>query len=478
LQNILNNNLSIKSYQQALLAGETTVVKTVEGFLSQISQKNNQLNAFLDVYPTEALEQALAQDDLLQAGQLNLTEKPLTGVVIGIKDLLNYKDHHTAGGSKILANYKALFTATAVQRLIDAGAIIIGRQNCDEFGMGSTNQNSAFGPALNAADSQKVPGGSSGGSAVAVQAGMCHASIGTDTGGSVRQPAGYCNVVGFKPTYSRVSRWGLKAYASSFDTVGPIARSVEDAALLTQIMAGYDPNDATSSSSLVENYCDFKKQKYKIAYFTDAVTANGLQPEVLLDFEKKLKLIEDQGHAVQGVPFPLMKYFLPTYYILTTAEASSNLNRYDGVRYGYRSANAIDLMSMYKKTRTEGFGAEVKKRIMLGTFVLSANYYDAYYTKAQRVRRLIKEATDQLFLTYDFLVFPVAPTTAPQIGQVSNNPIAEYLADLYTVQANVVGNPAIAIPSGFDQQNMPIGFQIMGKSFAEAALFNFAKMLE
>jgi aspartyl-tRNA(Asn)/glutamyl-tRNA(Gln) amidotransferase subunit A len=444
--------------------------------LDIIKNRNTELNAFIEVFENEAIQAALLADESIAKGEF----KKLTGCVIGIKDLLCYKNHNSTGGSKILKGFQSLFTATAVQRLIDEGAIIIGRQNCDEFGMGSSNENSAYGPTKNAANPIKVTGGSSGGSAVAVQAGMCHISIGTDTGGSVRQPAGFCGVVGMKPTYSRVSRWGLKAYASSFDTIGPIAKSVEDVALITEIMAGYDENDATSSTISVPNYNSKKydKKKYKIAYFTDAVENEGLNLEVKNAMLNKLTQIKQLGHIVESVEFPLMKHFLPTYYILTTAEASSNLSRYDGVRYGHRSDNTTDLISLYKKSRAEGFGSEVKNRIMLGTFVLSASYYDAYYTKAQKVRRLIKQETDKLFEKFDFIVFPTAPTTAFDLEKKSDNPIEEYLADLYTVQANVVGNPAISIPNGLDSKGMPIGFQIMGDSFEEAKLFDFASEIE
>lgn len=464
---------SIKAIQADLLAGKTTCRQIVDHYIQVINEKNPTLNAFIEVYGSEAIEMAENADKALKLGEL----KPLTGCVIGIKDLLCYKGHNSTGGSHILKGFKSLFTATAVQRLIDAGAIIIGRQNCDEFGMGSANENSAYGAVKNAADIQKVSGGSSGGSAVAVQAGMCHVSIGTDTGGSVRQPAGFCGVVGFKPTYSRVSRWGLKAYASSFDTIGPITNSVEDAALITQIMAGYDENDATSSTKPVENYAHFeqKSKKYKIAYFKDAIESEGLNTEVKAATLAKLNQLESLGHQVEAIEFPLMKHFLPTYYILTTAEASSNLSRYDGVRYGHRSDHYSDLISLYKKSRSEGFGKEVKNRIMLGTFVLSASYYDAYYTKAQKVRRLITEETDKVFEKFDFLVFPTAPTTAFEANKKSENPIEEYLADLFTVQANVVGKPAISIPNGLDTAGLPIGFQIMANSFEEGKIFDFAQ---
>ncbi len=466
---------SINEIQIALKEGQTTCLTLVEYYLENIKNHNKSINAFIEIYDSEAIEQAKHADNVVAINQF----KRLTGCIIGIKDLLCYKNHNSTGGSNILKGFKSLYTATAVQRLIDEGAIIIGRQNCDEFGMGSANENSAYGPTKNSVDQSRVTGGSSGGSAAAVQSNMCHASIGTDTGGSVRQPAGFCGVVGFKPTYARVSRWGLKAYASSFDTIGPITKSVEDAALITEIMAGFDENDATSSTNKVAIYSEnlAQNKKYSIAYFKDAIENEGLNEEVKKATLLKISQLKSEGHSVEVVDFPLMQYFLPTYYILTTAEASSNLSRYDGVRYGHRTEKATDLISHYKKSRSEGFGNEVKNRILLGTFVLSASYYDAYYTKAQKVRRLIKEETDKIFQKYDFLIFPTAPTTAFELNKKSDNPIEEYLADLFTVQANVVGNPAISIPNGTDKKGLPIGFQIMAGSFEEKKLFDFAKSI-
>jgi aspartyl-tRNA(Asn)/glutamyl-tRNA(Gln) amidotransferase subunit A len=467
---------SIAAIQTALKAGEITCQLLVDNYLKNINSQNPTLNAFIEIFELEAIEMAKQADLEIKQGKF----KKLTGIVVGIKDLLCYKNHHSSGGSNILKGFKSTFTATAIQRLIDEGAIIIGRQNCDEFGMGSANENSAYGATKNALNPNKVAGGSSGGSAVAVQSNMCHVSIGTDTGGSVRQPAGFCGVVGFKPTYSRVSRWGLKAYASSFDTIGPITKSVEDAALITEIMAGFDENDATSSNLIVDNFSQNlgNKKSLRIAYFKDAIENQGLNIEVKNATIDKINQLKAIGHVVEAVDFPLMKHFLPTYYILTTAEASSNLSRYDGVKYGHRSTNGTGLISHYKKSRSEAFGAEVKNRIMLGTFVLSASYYDAYYTKAQKVRRLIKEETDKIFENYDFLIFPTAPTTAFDLNKKSEDPIEEYLADLYTVQANVVGNPAISLPNGVDKAGMPIGFQIMAGSFEEEKLFDFAYSIQ
>lgn len=460
--------------QADLQAGLTSCRQLVEYYLKNISERNLQVNAFLAVYDQEALQKAEEIDQKLAAG----TAGKLAGMVVGIKDLLCYQNHGSQAGSKILDGFVSQFSATAVQRLVDEDAIIIGRQNCDEFGMGSSNENSAFGPALNPIDTKKVPGGSSGGSAVAVAADMCFASLGTDTGGSIRTPAAYCGVVGLKPTYSRVSRWGLIAYGSSFDTIGPICRSVADAALIMEIIAGADDFDSTVSHREVPTYSQLldNERKWKIGYIRESV-GEGTQPEVKERTLEKLAWLRSQGHEVEAVDFPLMKYLLPTYYILTTAEVSSNLSRFDGVRYGYRSNATKDLESLYKKSRTEGLGLEARRRVILGTFVLSASYYDAYYTKAQRVRRLIKEETERILTTFDFIVSPTAAQTAFEIGAKSGDPLQMYLTDLLTVQANVVGMPAISVPNGFDNQGMPIGLQIMTGAFKEEQLLQLSKTL-
>ncbi len=400
-------------------------------------------------------------------------------MVIGLKDVICLKDHGLQAGSRILDGFESQFTGTPIQKLLDEDAIIIGRQNCDEFAMGSSTENSAFGPTLNDADNTKVPGGSSGASAVSVQADMCQVALGTDTGGSVRQPAAFCGIIGLKPTYSRVSRHGLLAYASSFDTIGIFSKSIEDNALVLEVMAGEDEFDSTVSRREVPQYsksADFSG-KVKIAYINETLDAEGLNKDIKEKTVEKLNLLRQKGHEVVGIDFPLMEFALPTYYILTTAEASSNLSRYDGVRYGYRSENTKDLMSLYKKSRTEGFGEEVRRRILLGTFVLSADYHDAYYTKAQKVRRLIMDKTKAILSEYDFIILPTTPTTAFKIGQHSSNPLEMYLADLFTVQASVAGVPAISIPNGKDEQGMPIGLQIMSKDFSEESLFAFSKYL-
>jgi aspartyl-tRNA(Asn)/glutamyl-tRNA(Gln) amidotransferase subunit A len=444
-------------------------------YLKQI-EANKHLNVFLEVYTDEAIKQAETVDQKIKDG----TAGRLAGMVIGLKDVLAYENHGLQASSKILNGFQSQFTATAVERILAEDAIIIGRQNCDEFAMGSSNENSAFGPTLNFADLTRVPGGSSGASAVAVQADMCMASLGSDTGGSVRQPAAFCGVVGLKPTYSRVSRWGLIAYASSFDCIGPITKKVEDAALLLEIIAGADEHDSTVSHLKVHKYSEnlTPKKQYRLAYMREALESEGLDEDVRKNTVEKIEQLKSKGHIVEAVDYPLMKYLLPTYYILTTAEASSNLSRFDGVRYGYRAAGVKNLEQLYKKSRAEGFGAEVRRRIILGTFVLSADYYDAYYTKAQRVRRLIKEATDEILSKYDFLISPTTPTPAIKIGEKSDDQLQMFLMDIFTVQANVIGNPCISIPNGENSNGLPIGIQILGKNFDELEMLAFAKSLE
>jgi len=434
------------------------------------------LNVFLTVYSEESLLRAQEIDKKIKNGSAGR----LAGLVVGLKDVLCHEHHALQAGSKILDGFKSQFNATAVQRLLDEDAIIIGRQNCDEFAMGSSNENSAFGPVLNDIDNSRVPGGSSGGSAVGVMADLCQVSIGSDTGGSVRQPAAFCGVIGLKPTYSRISRYGLVAYGSSFDCIGIFSKSVEDNALVLEVMAGADDYDSTVSQLPVPDYSQELIQpdrKYKIAFMNDVLQSPALQPAIKANVESKLHELKSHGHVVEGIDFPLNEYVLPTYYILATAEASSNLSRFDGVRYGYRSPNTTDLTSLYKKTRAEGFGKEVQRRILLGTFVLSASYYDAYYTKAQKVRRLIRDQLKEVLKKYDFIVTPTTPTTAFKLGAHSKNPVEMYLADLFSVQANVAGIPAISVPCGKDAEGLPIGLQIMADDFQESKLFQFSKIL-
>lgn len=464
---------SFSDIQTKLNHGSLTCQEIVDQYLQRIREKAH-LNVFLEVYEQEARAQAEEIDRKLQQGKAG----KLAGMVIGLKDVLCYQGHHLQAGSKILNGFQSQFTGTAVERLLNEDAIIIGRQNCDEFAMGSSTENSAFGPTLNEADIERVPGGSSGGSAVSVQAGMCTAAIGSDTGGSVRQPAAFCGIIGLKPTYSRISRHGLIAYASSFDIIGPFTNTVDDSAWLLEVMAGGDEFDSTVSQHKVPPYSQLLKfdSKVKVAYLKETLENEGLNEEVKAKTIEKLRFLEKEGHTVEAVDFPLLRYVLPTYYLLTMAEASSNLSRYDGVKYGYRSRHATNMESMYKKTRTEGFGKEVQRRIMLGTFVLSASYYDAYYTKAQKMRRLLAEATRKILKDYDFIVLPTTPTTAFKLGEHAN-PLEMYLADLFTVQASIAGVPAISIPNGRDQNGLPIGFQIVADLFQEDKLFAFSKYL-
>ena len=422
---------TISNIQNNLKAGNTTVLATVEGFLQKI-EANKHLNAFLEVFTEDAIAQAKKIDEKLKAGQ---PVGKLFGAVIAIKDNICYKQHKVSAGSKILEGFTSLYNSTATERLLAEDAVIIGRTNCDEFAMGSSNENSAYGPVLNAQDNSRVPGGSSGGSAVVVQAGLCHASLGSDTGGSIRQPAAFCGLVGLKPTYGRVSRWGLIAYASSFDQIGPFTHTVEDAALLMEVISGKDSYDSTSSSKPVPAYSkelSFDK-KARIAVFPSTLKSEGLNSEVRQATEALLNDLKADGHTVDEVEFDLLEYLIPTYYVLTTAEASSNLARFDGVHYGYRSPEAKEMETVYKKTRTEGFGREVKNRIMLGTFVLSSGYYDAYYSRAQKVRRILTEKVLALYKDYDFILMPTSPTVAFKFGEKTENPVEMYLADIYTV---------------------------------------------
>jgi len=464
-----------RNYPQLLAdlkSKSTTCVQVVKDYIALIEEKK-QLNAFLEVFETSALQKAQEVDEKISKG----TAGKLAGFVIGIKDNICYEGHKVSASSKILEGFESLYSATAVERLLEEDAIIIGRLNCDEFAMGSSNENSSKGNVLNPIQEDRVPGGSSGGSAAAVAAGLCLASLGSDTGGSIRQPASFCGVVGMKPTYGRISRWGLLAYASSFDQIGPFTQSVEDAALLTQVMAGKDEMDSTSSSVEVDTYLGDKKVigKLKIGIPKEVIESEGLNPEIKT---KVLELAEDlkaNGHEVSTFDFPYLEYMVPTYYVITTAEASSNLSRYDGIHFGYRSENAHDIDSTYVLSRTEGFGEEVKRRIMLVTFVLSSGYYDAYYTKAMKVRRVIQQKTEEVFQKFDVVLGPTAPDTAFKIGENVKDPITMYLQDIFTVHANIAGNPAISLPLGNHSNGLPFGIQLMTKPFEESLLFEFSK---
>lgn len=464
---------SLSEIKAELSAGKLTVSSLTTHYLENINDKNGRLNAFLSVYTDEAINQAKLIDKKIENG----TAGRLAGMIVGIKDVFAFQDHRLQCASNILKDFQSQYTATSIQRLLDEDAIIIGHQNCDEFAMGSSNENSAFGVCKNPIDESCVPGGSSGGSAAAIAADMCLVSIGSDTGGSVRQPAAFCGIIGLKPTYARISRYGLAAYASSFDTVGILGKCIEDIALILEVISGADDFDSTVSQKAVPMFSNFKSdKKYKIAFFREALEHEGLDKEIRMQTEQLIDELRSTGHVVEEAGMSSLEYVLPAYYVITAAEASSNLSRYDGVRYGNR-VESEELLEMYVKSRSEGFGEEVKRRIMTGTFVLSASYYDAYYTQAQKVRRLIKEETDELLKTYDFIISPTTPTTAFKIGDMKDDPIRMYLEDLYTVQANVAGIPAISIPFGADNTGLPIGVQLMSKSFNELELLDISNQI-
>lgn len=464
---------SFAEIKSALSQGDT-VVKITQYYLDRIEDQKH-LNAFLEVFSEDALAQAKAVDEKIKAG----TAGRLAGMVIGLKDNMAYKGHHVSSSSKILEGFESLYNATAVERLLNEDAIIIGRLNCDEFAMGSSNENSAFGPVLNPINEKMVPGGSSGGSAAAIAANLCTVTLGSDTGGSIRQPASFTGTIGFKPTYGRISRYGLLAYASSFDQIGPFTTTVEDAALVTEVMSGKDEYDSTLHQSDAEHYdLQFPEdKKLKIAYITDCLDSQGIDPEIKSKTIDTIEKLKSLGHEVSPVSFPFLDQMVPTYYVLTTAEASSNLSRYDGVHYGYQSKEAQGVENTYKKSRSEGFGEEVKRRIMLGTFVLSHGYYDAYYTKGQKVRRVIQDKTAEIFADYDFVLMPTTPCTAFEIGKNADDPITMYLQDIFTVQANLSGNPAISLPLGEHSNGLPFGIQVMGKHFDEGNLLAFSNYM-
>lgn len=467
---------SIAQYHAALQGADSTCVAAVEHYLQRIDATRH-LNAYVEVYAAEALEKARELDALRRSG------KPmgkLHGVVIGLKDVICYKDHRISAASGILREFTSLYSATAVERLLQEEAIIIGNLNCDEFAMGSTNENSVYGKVLNALDETRVPGGSSGGSAVAVQAGLCMLSLGSDTGGSVRQPADFCGIIGLKPTYGRISRYGLIAYASSFDQIGIFGTHIPDVALLLEVMAGADDMDSTVSHESVPAYSSepIKKSSYKIAWLDQALDHPSLDPEIASSIHQQLNELKEAGHTVEPAHFDLLDYIVPAYYVLTTAEASSNLSRFDGIKYGHRTeVPDTDLNDLYKLSRSEGFGKEVKRRIMLGTFVLSAGYYDAYFTRAQQVRQLLCRKMDELFQSYDFIVMPTSPVTAFKAGEKTDDPIAMYLADIYTVMANLVGCPAISLPLFRHSNGMPFGMQVMANRFDELSLLQFSSAM-
>lgn len=476
MTNIELKDLTIRTLRDAIAAREIKSADVCRAALDRIERLNH-LNAFITVMSDAALEQAEAIDREADAG------KPLpqlAGAIVAVKDNMVMRGVRTTAGSRILSNYRPPYTATAVERLQSAGAIVIGKTNLDEFAMGSSNENSAYGAVKNPWDALRVPGGSSGGSAVAVASGMAMCALGSDTGGSIRQPASLCGVVGLKPTYGRVSRYGLIAFGSSLDQIGPFANKVEDAAQILNVMAGRDANDSTSSNAEKTDYVaaitgDVRGLRVGVPreYYGE-----GLDAEVREKVEAAIKQLEELGAEIIEVGLPHTEYAIPVYYLIATAEASSNLARYDGVRYGVRAEEARTLKEMYSRTRDEGFGAEVKRRIMLGTYALSAGYYDAYYGKAQKVRSLIERDFREAFAKCDVIATPTAPTPAFKLGEKANDPLEMYLSDIYTITANLAGVPGVSLPCGLSSSGLPIGIQLIGRHFDEATLLRAAHNLE
>ncbi|MDR3667114.1 MAG: Asp-tRNA(Asn)/Glu-tRNA(Gln) amidotransferase subunit GatA [Ignavibacteriaceae bacterium] len=466
---------SISEKKIKIRSGEINLKENVTAFLNKINDQKD-LNAFNFVFEDDSLKQAASVEDKIKNG----TSGRLAGMVIAIKDVLSIKNKPLTCSSNILRGFTSVYTATAVQKLLDEDAVIIGKTNCDEFAMGSSNENSAFGNVLNPVNKSRVPGGSSGGSAAAVSARLCDVALGSDTGGSIRQPASFCGIYGIKPTYGRVSRYGLTAFASSFDSIGCFANSVEDMAAVMEVMSGKDELDTTSSYLDVPPYTselNDNNKKFTIG-IAEEYFGQGLSPEIKNAVGKLLNHLKQNGYETINITLPHSKYTIATYYILTTAEASSNLARYDGAHYGYRSDNSSTLIDMYKNSRTEAFGTEVKRRIMLGTYVLSAGYYDAYYRKAQKVRRLIKTDFDNAFKKVDLILTPTSPTTAFKFGENAQDPLQMYLNDIYTTSANLAGIPGMNVPIGNDSLGLPIGAQFLAGQFNESKLFQIAKFIE
>jgi aspartyl-tRNA(Asn)/glutamyl-tRNA(Gln) amidotransferase subunit A len=469
--------LTIDAARNAVEQRTTTALALVESAYETIQKENGSINAFLTLTKERALEQADRIDRMAAEGK---PLPPLAGVPVAIKDVMCTKGVRTTAGSKILGNFIPPYDATAVARLEAAGAIVLGKLNCDEFAMGSSNENSAYGPVRNPRDTSRVPGGSSGGSAAAVASGMAVAALGSDTGGSIRQPASFCGVTGLMPTYGRVSRYGLIAFASSLDHIGPLTNNVRDAAIVLRTIAGRDPMDSTSADVPVPDYVaelDKPVRGLRLGVAKEYF-GEGLDPEVGKAVEAAIETLAKLDCEIVPVSLPHTRYAVPTYYVVATAEASANLARYDGVRYGFRAKQSRTLSEMYRRTRDEGFGAEVKRRIMLGTYVLSAGYYDAYYLKAQKVRALLTRDFDEAFQKVDAIVTPTCPTAAFRLGEKVNDPLAMYLADIYTVTADLAGIPGISIPCGETREKLPIGLQILGKHFDEATILRVAHAYE
>ena len=462
---------SLTDIQKLINSGNTTLVDICQEYISRI--KTSKTNAFIEIFEKEALLKA----EEIQKKIIKNKSGLLVGAFVGLKDNICYKDHTLTASSKILQGFKSMFSATAVEKIINEDAIIIGRLNCDEFAMGSSNENSFYGSVKNPNGENKVPGGSSGGSAAAVAEGLCNIALGSDTGGSIRQPASFCGVVGVKPTYGRISRNGLIAYGSSFDQIGVFSKTVQDANIFISIMSGNDNFDSTVSSRPSNNKTiKISNKKFNIGIPEEYLNFEKLDVEVSTKIKSLIDELESKGHKIEYLKFPFLKYLVPTYYVLTTAEASSNLARYDGAHFGYRTKDAKDINSTYEKSRSEGFGIEVKRRIMLGNFVLSSGYYDAYFTKAQKVRRLIKEKTEQMLKRNHVLLLPTTPTTAFNIGEIKD-PISMYLQDIFTVHANIAGLPAISLPLGKHSNSLPFGIQLMAGRFEEEKLFEISSLL-
>ncbi len=471
---------SIRACQQALQTGQISAVELTQSYLKRLQEREPQVHSFLTVLPERALVQAAAVDRRRAAGE---TLGPLAGIPLAVKDNLCMEGVKTTCGSRMLADWVAPYTATAVANLERAGAVILGKTNLDEFAMGSSTENSAFGPTYNPWRRDRVPGGSSGGSAAAVAAGQCVGALGSDTGGSIRQPAAFCGTVGLKPTYGLISRYGLVAFASSLDQVGPLAHSVEDVAWLLQVLAGPDRRDATSLrvdlpdyvAAVAPEHTDSLKGK-RVGVVTETF-GEGLDSEVAALVQGAIAQLQELGAEIQEISCPRFRYGLPTYYILAPSEASANLARYDGVKYGYR-APAPNLLAMYEQTREEGFGPEVKRRIMMGTYVLSSGYYDAYYLKAQKVRTLIREDFDRAFAQVDVLACPTSPVTAFALGSKTEDPLSMYLTDLMTIPVNLAGLPGLSLPCGFDRQGLPVGLQLIANVLQEPTLLQVARAYE
>ncbi|HEY1804085.1 MAG TPA: Asp-tRNA(Asn)/Glu-tRNA(Gln) amidotransferase subunit GatA [Terracidiphilus sp.] len=476
-ENFVERPPTLAALREQIASGRTKASDLAARYYERIEKLNPRLNVFLSLTKERAFEQTVRIDAMAAKGDpLPL----LAGVPVGIKDVLVTQGAPSTAGSKILQGYRPPYDCTAVAKLEAAGAVLLGKTNCDEFAMGSSNENSAYGPVRNPVDPERVPGGSSGGSAAAVAANMAVAALGTDTGGSIRQPASFCGVVGVLPTYGRVSRYGLIAFASSLDRIGPLAGNVRDAASLLGVIAGHDPSDATSSPAPVEDYAaesDKPAAGLRIGvpqeYF-----AEGLDPEVRASVEKGIATLEAAGCSIKPISLPHTKYAVPTYYLVATAEASANLARFDGVRYGYRSANSASLSAMYSHSRDGGFGAEVKRRIFLGTYALSAGYYDAYYLKAQQVRRLLAEEFLRAFAEVDAIVTPTSPVPAFRLGEKTGDPLAMYLADIYTVTASLAGICGVSVPCGATKAGLPIGMQVLARPLGESTAFRVARAVE